>query len=198
MEDSAEVKPTTPEQQAQQQEAAPVDTAAAPSTTDASQPPVDQTAASQPVQSEGEVVATTNGEATISSDAAATPAAPQDAPIADATTTGDATAAATAVAQGEATNETREMSPTDPAAPNTAPEAVAAPAAGPLNFNFLTLKDLYTKPTVVLTEDADVTFAKSFLKAQTGAVGNNVYDHMTSIVMRILETRPGNPVGKEE
>lgn len=62
-------------------------------------------------------------------------------------------------------------------------------------YGYLEKKEVYTKPNAILPEDSDLSYAKSFLKAG-GDV--NVYDHMTAIVMRMLETRPNNPIGKKK
>ncbi|KAJ3222575.1 Radial spoke head protein 4 A [Clydaea vesicula] len=91
----------------------------------------------------------------------------------------------------------------DITAPNQPVEVVAAPAAGPgfeiplqQNYAFLNQFSSYTKPEAWLPEEADLALATSFLKAnQSSKPGaGNLYNHLTSVVMRVLEARPPNSV----
>jgi hypothetical protein len=79
--------------------------------------------------------------------------------------------------------------------------AVAAAAAGPgftlpqpASFDFLKSTNVYTKPDAWMPEEAEISMAKSFLKNQVKGDAN-LYDHMSTIVMRVLEARPSNGYG---
>lgn len=65
----------------------------------------------------------------------------------------------------------------------------------PASFAYLNKTSVYTKPSAYIPEEAEVSLAKSFLKAQGKDGGVSVYDHLSVIVQRILETRPSNAYG---
>ncbi|TPX56079.1 hypothetical protein PhCBS80983_g04803 [Powellomyces hirtus] len=81
----------------------------------------------------------------------------------------------------------------DPPAPSAAPAPAAAKPEEPLH-PFLNRKDAYIKPETRLPEDSELALAKAFLMTQSDKSNLNLYDHLTEVVMRILETRPGNAV----
>ncbi|KAJ3019554.1 Radial spoke head protein 4 A, partial [Thoreauomyces humboldtii] len=117
------------------------------------------------------------------SDVPATETAP-DAPTADAPPVTDAL------------NEAPPDSVPDADAPNsTSTTSLPRPqsAATPLH-PFLNRKDAYVKPEQRLPEDSELALAKAFLMTQSDKSNLNLYDHLTEVVMQILETRPTNAI----
>lgn len=45
-------------------------------------------------------------------------------------------------------------------------------------------------------DDAEFTNAKSYLSTKISSDSASVYDHLTSLVSRLLETKPNNALGK--
>ncbi|KAJ3088786.1 Radial spoke head protein 4 A [Quaeritorhiza haematococci] len=61
---------------------------------------------------------------------------------------------------------------------------------GTIDFNDYHRKERDTH----MPEEAEVTEAKSFLMTNSDKTGFNLYDHLTTVLMRVLETRPRNAV----
>ncbi|KND01845.1 uncharacterized protein SPPG_03635 [Spizellomyces punctatus DAOM BR117] len=85
----------------------------------------------------------------------------------------------------EVEKEEQPAQPTPPAEPTT-----AAPPQHP----FLDRKDFYIPPASRLPEGSELALAKAFLMTQSEKSNLNLYDHLTEVIVRILETRPGNVV----
>lgn len=62
------------------------------------------------------------------------------------------------------------------------------PAVNPL----MLLKDIYITPSVLIPEDIEVTKAKSYLRSAELNGKGNLYDHLASVIMNVLDTRPQN------
>lgn len=76
------------------------------------------------------------------------------------------------------------------AVPEDEPQAPAPPPVDPL----MLLRDIHLKASLPIPDDIEVTKAKAYLKSATpGKV--SMYDHLASVVMRVLETRPSNALG---
>lgn len=97
------------------------------------------------------------------------------------------------------TSASRTNLSTDPSADTTTTDRPASPPPQPQATDekhpFLDRKDVYIKPETRLPEDSELALAKAFLMTQSEKTNMNLYDHLTEVVMRILETRPGNSVG---
>ncbi|KAJ3298750.1 Radial spoke head protein 4 A [Borealophlyctis nickersoniae] len=105
-----------------------------------------------------------------------------------------------------------EATESQPNAQSSTPEAPAAAIAEPhapvdaepmpipgvepgtATWDFLYRKEGYHKPKSALPEDSELALAKAFLMTNSEKSNMNLYDHLTSIVMQILETRPANAV----
>ncbi|KAJ3101101.1 Radial spoke head protein 4 A [Phlyctochytrium bullatum] len=61
-------------------------------------------------------------------------------------------------------------------------------------YDFLRRKDVYVKPESTLPEDSEFALAKAFLMSASTKTETNLYDHLTTTIMRILETRPKDAV----
>ncbi|KAI9351233.1 radial spokehead-like protein-domain-containing protein [Obelidium mucronatum] len=59
---------------------------------------------------------------------------------------------------------------------------------------YLKRKDVYYKPEAELHEDVEFQLARSYLLQNSEKSEMNMYDHLTLTVMRVLETRPKNPI----
>ncbi|KAJ3170630.1 Radial spoke head protein 4 A [Geranomyces variabilis] len=81
-----------------------------------------------------------------------------------------------------------------PAPEAPAPEIAAPKVAEEPLHPFLNRKDHYVKPNTRLPEDSELALAKAFLMSQSDKSNLNLYDHLTEVVMRILETRPADAV----
>ncbi|KAJ3101498.1 Radial spoke head protein 4 A [Phlyctochytrium planicorne] len=65
------------------------------------------------------------------------------------------------------------------------------------NYDFLKRKDVYVRPESLLPEDSEFALAKAFLMTASAKTEMNLYDHLTTTVMRVLETRPKDAVGEK-
>ncbi|KAI8819381.1 radial spokehead-like protein [Fimicolochytrium jonesii] len=83
--------------------------------------------------------------------------------------------------------------PKDEVEPATPVEVHKAQPVQPAH-PFLNRKDAYIKPDTQLPEDSELALAKAFLMSQSDKSNMNLYDHLTEVVMHILETRPNNVV----
>ncbi|RKO88294.1 hypothetical protein BDK51DRAFT_36610 [Blyttiomyces helicus] len=135
-------------------------------------------------------------------------AAPSDAPAAD-TTAAEPTDAPTESAPAPesgpvAENETTaapapiaDAIPVEPVAPPADTPAVAPVEAVPEDvdgpvYKFLKRNDEYKRPSIHLPEASEIALAKSYLMTSSQRADLSLYDHLTSVVVRILETRPAN------
>lgn len=76
-------------------------------------------------------------------------------------------------------------------------EVVALPEVPKVN-PLLMLKDAYITPSVLIPEDMEVTKAKSYLKSQNVEGKGNLYDHLVSVIMNVLDTRPSDGLDQFE
>ncbi|KAJ3130635.1 Radial spoke head protein 4 A, partial [Physocladia obscura] len=85
---------------------------------------------------------------------------------------------------------------TTAAAPSQVAAAVPSTRASLVTSTtpYLKRKDVYIKPESELPEDVELQLARSFLLQNSEKSDMNLYDHLTLTVMRVLETRPRNPV----
>ena len=67
--------------------------------------------------------------------------------------------------------------------------AAAGPAPPPV---FAAANGVYSKPESWIPEEAEVSLAKAFLKSSTTNSDANLYNHLVTLVMRVLESRPAN------
>lgn len=75
------------------------------------------------------------------------------------------------------------------------PPAVIVPQKEEIKIDPIMLfNSIYLKPSIQIPEDFEVTKAKSFLKGSNDGKPS-LYDHMASVVMKVLETRPSNALG---
>ncbi|KAI8806047.1 radial spokehead-like protein-domain-containing protein [Cladochytrium replicatum] len=73
-------------------------------------------------------------------------------------------------------------------------DAEAGPEKDLPAYEFLYGKDVYFPQQGMIPEDAEVALAKSFLMTNSEKSDINLYDHLTSVVMQVLEQRPKNVV----
>ncbi|KAJ3031980.1 UNVERIFIED_CONTAM: Radial spoke head protein 4 A [Siphonaria sp. JEL0065] len=129
---------------------------------------------------------------------------PSDTPPAD-NATAETPSADDAIAPGSGSNSGSRSAPTSeetasvPAVQVPDPED-AKPAQPPhqtlveSTTPYLKRKDVYYKPEAELHEDVEFQLARSYLLQNSEKSEMNMYDHITLTVMRVLETRPKNPI----
>ncbi|KAJ3060048.1 Radial spoke head protein 4 A [Podochytrium sp. JEL0797] len=78
----------------------------------------------------------------------------------------------------------------DVVAPPPPPEQTIVESTTP----YLKRKDVYVKPEADLPEDVEFQLARAYLLQNSERSEMNMYDHLTLTVMKVLETRPKNPI----
>lgn len=61
-------------------------------------------------------------------------------------------------------------------------------------FDYLQLPDTLPRAEAIVPESAEFEFTKNYLKTE-GVNGGNLYDHLTRIVVNLMETRPVDGLG---
>ncbi|KAJ3286941.1 Radial spoke head protein 4 A [Rhizoclosmatium sp. JEL0117] len=134
---------------------------------------------------------------------AAAPVSVSDAPQqAAAAATTDAPQESAAVADASNPDPAATSNPAPPALPPPSPEEAAQllPPPQPVQTlvesttPHLKRKDVYHKPAEDLPEDVEFQLARAYLLQNSEKSEMNIYDHLTLTVMRVLETRPKNPI----